>query len=139
MQIDTSSEFGQRVERRLQQEGVIWLVTSGADGTPEPSPVWFLWDGTTFLIYSRPNAPKIANITRNGAVALHFDGDGQGGDIVVFTGRAALDATAPAVPDAPAYVAKYAQGIKAIGLTPETMATTYSTAIRVTPTRLRGH
>ena len=45
MQIDTSSSFGRRVVERLENEHVVWLTTVAADGTPQPSPVWFLWDG----------------------------------------------------------------------------------------------
>ncbi len=36
-QIDSSTDFGARVERRLrEEEEIIWLVTVNADGTPEP-------------------------------------------------------------------------------------------------------
>ena len=73
--IDTTSEFGTRVAQRLQQEGIIWLTTVRGDGTPQPSPVWFLWDGETFLIYSQPGAPKVRNIARSPKVALHLNGD----------------------------------------------------------------
>jgi PPOX class probable F420-dependent enzyme len=139
MQIDTSTEFGQRVARRLQQDGVIWLVTAGVDGTPEPSPVWFLWDGDTFLIFSQPNAPKVKNIRRTPAVALHFNSDDEGDDVVIFTGRAEVLAKPPRAADVPEYLTKYEEGIKSIGMTPETMAATYSAAIRVVPIKLRGH
>src|SRR5262245_39604118 len=138
MQIDTSTEFGQRVDRRLREEQVIWLVTVGPDGTPEPSPVWFLWDGQSMLIFSQPMAPKVRNIRRNPAVAIHFNSDAAGDDVVVMTGQAEVLPDAPAVPGVPAYVAKYTRGIETIGMTPETMGATYSTALRVTPTRLRG-
>ena len=45
MLIDSSTEFGKRVEQRLRDEQIGWIVTVGTDGTPQPSPVWFLWDG----------------------------------------------------------------------------------------------
>ena len=51
---DPSTPFGQRVQRRLRDEQVIWLTTVGADGTPQPNPVWFLVDGTTVVVYNRP-------------------------------------------------------------------------------------
>ncbi len=41
MEIDTSTDFGARAERHLQDDQVIWLVTVGADGTPQPSPSGF--------------------------------------------------------------------------------------------------
>jgi PPOX class probable F420-dependent enzyme len=139
MQIDTTAEFGARVERRLREETLAWLVTTGADGTPEPSPIWFLWDGQTILIYSRPNVPKVRNIRERRSVAFHLESDGDGGDIVVLTGTAEVLSSAPAVAENQAYVAKYADMIKGIGYTPETMGASFSTAIRVTPAKLRGH
>jgi PPOX class probable F420-dependent enzyme len=139
MLFDTSTDFGGRVARRLRDDTIVWLVTVGADGTPEPSPVWFLWEGQSALIFSKPDAPKVRNIARNPAVALHFDGDGRGGDVVVMTGRADVLEQAPAFAEIPEYVRKYADGISGIGLTPELMAKVFSTALRVTPTKLRGH
>ena len=139
MQIDTTTEFGARVERRLREDTVAWLVTAGADGTPEPSPIWFLWDGQTILIYSRPKVPKVGNIRERPTVAFHFDSDGDGGDVVVLTGKAEVLTRAPGVAENEAYVTKYAELIKGIGYTPETMGAAFSTPIRFTPARLRGH
>lgn len=139
MELDTSTEFGARVARRLADEQIIWLTTVRADGTPQPSPVWFLWDGASFLIFSQPKAQKLKNIAHGPTVSLHLDGDGRGGDIVVFTGRAAVEAAAPSVVEVPAYVEKYRAGIANIGMTPAQMAAEFSTAVRVTPTHLRGH
>jgi PPOX class probable F420-dependent enzyme len=139
IQLDTSTEFGLRVERRLRDEPLIWLTTISADGTPQPSPVWFLWDGEGVLIYSRPNTPKLRHIERNPRVALNLDGDGRGGDIVILTGQAALAPDAPPADRVPEYVRKYAWGFARIKMTAEQFGQTYSVAIRVTPTRLRGH
>jgi PPOX class probable F420-dependent enzyme len=139
MELDTTTEFGARVARRLRDEAVIWLTTVDADGTPQPSPVWFWWDGTTLLIYSQPNAPKMKNIAANPRVALHFDSDGAGGDIVVLTGEAVRADPAPPITNVPAYLEKYREGIKGLGMTPERMAEVYSAAIHITPHKLRGH
>jgi PPOX class probable F420-dependent enzyme len=136
--IDLSTEFGARVARRLEQETVIWLTTVRADSTPQPSPVWFLWDGTTMLMYSRPDTPKLRNIAAQPRVALNFDSDGQGGDIVVFTGEARIE-DAPPANEVPTYLDKYQSSIASIGMTPESFARTYSVAIRVMPTSVRGH
>lgn len=137
--LDLTTEFGARVAQRLQNEQIIWLTTVGADGTPQPSPVWFLWDGTTLLIYSRPNTPKLKNIARNSRVALNFDGDGRGGNIVVLTGEAHVDENAPSGDQIPEYVAKYADGMLRLGATPEQFGIEYGVALRVTPTKLRGY
>lgn len=139
MRIDTRTEFGARVERRLREDLIVWLVTVGPGGTPQPSPVWFLWDGATCLIYSRPATPKLRNVEARPRVALHFDGDGRGGDIVVLTGTARLDPGAEPADRVPQYVAKYRRGMAGIGMTPESFARAYSVALRVTPAHLRGH
>src|ERR1700694_5543987 len=61
--IDTGTPFGQRARRRLRDERLGWLITTSADGTPQPVPVWFLWDGTaSFLLYSTPRTAKLRNI-----------------------------------------------------------------------------
>ncbi|MGI8690589.1 MAG: TIGR03667 family PPOX class F420-dependent oxidoreductase [Thermomicrobiales bacterium] len=139
MQIDLTTDFGKRVERRLREETIIWLTTVRRDGTPQPTPVWFLWDGETILMYSQPNQQKERNIAHSPKVSLNFDGDGHGGDIIVFTGEARIVPGAPLATDVPEYVAKYAEGIKGIGMTPESMAQAFSVAIRITLTDVRGH
>jgi len=51
---DQSTPFGERVARRLRDERLIWFTTVDAKGTPQPTPVWFLWDDatSTILIYT---------------------------------------------------------------------------------------
>ncbi|MCC6178117.1 MAG: TIGR03667 family PPOX class F420-dependent oxidoreductase [Chloroflexi bacterium] len=139
MQIDTSTEFGARVARRLATEKVAWLTTVGLDGTPQPSPVWFLWDGEHILIFSQENMPKLRNIAANPRVSFTFDGDTRGGDVIVLTGTAAVAADAPPANEIPAYLEKYGQAIVGLGLRDEQFARGYSVPIRVTPTKLRGH
>jgi PPOX class probable F420-dependent enzyme len=137
--IDTGTKFGSRADRRLREETLGWLVTTGKDGTPQPNPVWFLWDGETLLIYSTPDQAKLKNIARNPNIAFHLDSRNDGDDIVIITGEAHVDPTAPAVDRNPPYVAKYDEEIKRIGLfNAEAMAATYSVAIRLMPRKLRG-
>lgn len=135
---DPSTPFGQRVAQRLRDEVVIWLTTVGADGTPQPNPVWFLWDGATFLIYNRDDAKRLDHIQRNPRVALHFDGNGQGGDIVVITGEASITTGEPPVDQVPAYVDKYKDLISRMNYDPATFAKGYSVTMRITPTKVRG-
>src|SRR5215213_10216027 len=91
MEIDTSTDFGARTTRHLEDDRIVWLATVGPDGTPQPSPVWFLWDGDTALIYSQPSAPKLRNIEQRPRVSLHFNCTASGGDVVILTGDASLD------------------------------------------------
>ena len=137
--IDLTTEFGRRVVRRLEEERLIWLTTVDSKGVPQPRPVWFLWDGQRFLIYSRPHTFKLKHIARNPQVALHLDGDGLGGNIMVFTGEASLAPDAPPANEVPAYVQRYQPGFARIGMSAEEFAKSYSIAMRITPTSLRGH
>jgi PPOX class probable F420-dependent enzyme len=139
--IDTSTDFGARVARRLQREGVIWLTTVRGDGTPQASPVWFLWDGETFLIYSQPGAPKVRNIARRPRVALHLNSDAWGNDVVILTGDARIVEDAPPPIEVPAFVGKYRDDLRSAKSTEDfaRIMDGYDLAIRVTPTSLRGH
>ncbi len=136
--IDPSTNFGKYVERRLREESIIWLTTVGSDGTPQPRPVGFIWDGDSFLIYSRPDAQKLRHLARNPNVSLNFDGDGQGSDIVVFTGKAALAPDAPPAHQVAEWVEKYREEFRRINMSPEQFAAVFSVAIRVKPLKLRG-
>ena len=136
--LDFSTEFGQRVSRKLESEIVVWLTTVGGDGTPQPRPVWFYWDGTTFLVYSQPNAYKVRHIARDPRVSLNFSTDAKAHGVVVLTGDARVDTGAPPADGHAGYLDKYREAIAGIGMTPREMAEEYSVAIRVTPTKLRG-
>jgi hypothetical protein len=48
-------EIPSQVTERLAKEQIIWLTTT-ADGTPLPNPVWFLWDGKQFLVFTEPGS-----------------------------------------------------------------------------------
>ena len=63
--IDTSTPFGERAARRLREEPLAWLVTVSPAGQPQPSPVWFEWDASGILLYSKPDTPKLRNIAAN--------------------------------------------------------------------------
>lgn len=134
-----STPFGERVTRRLRDDHLIWLTTVGADGTPQPNPVWFLWDGETMLIYSLPDAARIAHLERNSRVSLNFDGNGQGGDIIVITGEARISPEDPPGDQNAAYVDKYRDFITRGFQTPANFAAQYSLPIRITLSKVRGH
>lgn len=137
--LDRGTPFGARVARHLTEDLVVWLTTVGPAGQPEPSPVWFLWDGAaSVLMYSRPS-PRVRNIAANPRVALNFPGDGAGGDIVVLSGVASADDGAGPADAVPEYLAKYRSSIGGIGLTPREFSGEYRQPIRIRLTGLRGH
>ena len=139
MEIDTSTDFGARATRHLEDDQIVWLTTVGPDGTPQPSPVWFLWNGDTVLILSQPSTPKVRNIKQRPRVSLSFNCTPNGGDVVILTGDASVDTGSTSANLDPAYFDKYAGGLQSIGMTPEAFVREYSIPIRVRPTSLRGH
>ena len=137
--LDASTEFGARAARRLREEKLAWLTTVAPSGTPQPVPVWFLWDGEdSILVYSRPGTPKLRNLERNTYVSLHLDGDGRGGDIVVCLGEARVSSDPPADQVAD-YVAKYTWGFERNNWSATQFADLYSVPIRISVRRIRGH
>jgi PPOX class probable F420-dependent enzyme len=123
------------VRSRLRKEIVIWLATSRRDGKPQVVPVWFWWDGTSFLIYSVPGQ-KVRDIESNPRVQLHLNSDPEGGDVVRIDGVARLAPDEVAAFRAPAYVRKYRTYIADNGWTPKSFSQLYHVAIRVSPTRV---
>jgi len=135
--IDAGTEAGGRATRRLEKERIIWITTVRHDGTPQSSPVWFLWDGSEFLIYSQPNRPKLRNIQRNRRVALNLNSNETGGDILTVSGDARIDPEASSAKDNPDYMGKYRAAVRGGGWTPESFAADYSVAVRVRPDSAR--
>ena len=137
--IDFSTEFGQKAKQHLEEEYFIWFTTVGADLTPQPRPVWFIWEGDSFLIFSQPDAHKVAHVKQHPKVALHFNTDDKANeDVIVFLGVAEIDNNVPPVHEVPAYFEKYKTGIAGLNMTPESFSQEYSLAIRVRPTKVRG-
>ncbi|MBA3643716.1 MAG: TIGR03667 family PPOX class F420-dependent oxidoreductase, partial [Chloroflexia bacterium] len=105
----------ERADQRLRDDLIGWLTTVGSDGTPQPSPIWFLWDGTEILLFSEPNTPKVRNIQRQPKVSLHLNSDEHGGNVVILTGEARIDEAAPKADTIEAYRQKYQSGMESIG------------------------
>jgi PPOX class probable F420-dependent enzyme len=120
----------------LAGEPVAWLTTVRADGQPQSSPVWFIWDGTSLWLRSQARAGKVRNIEANPHVSFHLADDGYGGNIITVDGTASF--TEPSADLLDAYLAKYDETIRtALQTTPEQLAADYPITIRITPTRTR--
>ena len=133
---DPSNEVHARSLARLGSEQIAWLVTSGRDGYPHAVPVWFLWRDGRAIVLSEPKTAKVANIRADAKVALHLEAGDDGEQLTVLRGVATLS------PDAAAqwlgrigdeYADKYADGLRNLTLTIDTMAARYSTVIEITP------
>lgn len=136
--LDLNSPLGRKIKRRLNEEQVIWLTTVDTRHTPQPRPVWFHWDGETLLILSQADAAKVRHIARNPRVALNFNTDAEGGEVGVLIGEARLLQEPLDPARLQAYIEKYAEGIKGLDLTPESMLAEYRAALLVKPETLRG-
>src|SRR5438445_12465416 len=69
-------QVDRHVDSRLKKEAVVWLVTAGRDRRPQAVPVWFLWDGRSFLIYAAAQpGTKVRHIRSNPYVELHTNTD----------------------------------------------------------------
>ncbi len=53
--LDLTTEFGQHVARRLQEERIIWLTTISPDNIPHPRAVLLIFNFILFDIYENMN------------------------------------------------------------------------------------
>lgn len=133
--LDPTKERDAHIDQRLHTDPIIWLITVRPDGQPHAVAVWFIWDGDSFLIFSRPNNQKVRNLRSNARALLAVDDTREGFDPITIEGTATLLAPGEADTTHEAYNQKYSERIKQIGFTPEQMAE-YSQAIRIRPTRV---
>jgi PPOX class probable F420-dependent enzyme len=135
---DPATGFGERVRQRLRDEQVMWFTTVGADGTPQPNPVWFLWEDASALVYNRSDAKRLIHIRDRPEVALHFNANGFGGDVVVLTGRAGILEGHPLPHQLPGYVDKYGESMIRVSGSLEAFGEAYPVPVRVDVARVRG-
>lgn len=124
------------VEERLRTNVMAWLASVRPDGRPHCIPVWFLWEGTTLLIFSKPNTQKVRNLRQNCFVTLMLDETKNGSDLVILEGTAELLERGEGREALQAYGEKYCEGLQRIGVMAEQFTMLYSQAIRITPIRL---
>ncbi len=137
MTLDPTTPLGRRTLERLDTEKIAWLTTVNANGQPQSSAIWFLWDDGELLIYSHKSAPRNRNIATNPKVAFNLHTDAGGDDYVAMEGTARIEPEHPRSSEVPAYQAKYLTMIERYGWDPAYFEAHYPHAIRVTPTRWR--
>lgn len=134
--LDPQDPQGKTALLRLQEERAGWLTTVASDGTPQSSPIWFIWDEDDLYLYSR-RSPRVSNIRQNPRVSFNLDGNRLGGKVVVFEGTAIIDEQAPSVDENEQYLDKYGPVMEEREWSPEWFAENYPVFIRIQPTRFR--
>ena len=122
------------LEARLRTEPIAWLTTVRLDGAPHIVPVWFLWDGEAFLVFSKPSARKVHHIANEGRVMIAVGQPEDDFDVQLVEGDAALIGAATTELGV-RIAAKYRDWMDTVGLSVDDYVATYSQVIRVRPTR----
>ena len=136
--VDFTSRLGRRINRRLTSEKIIWLTTVDSGHTPQPRPVWFHWDGQTILIFSERDKAKLRHIAQNPRVALSFNTDEDGNNVGVVIGEAKILGEQPPTARVKAYLRKYREGVKDIGMTVPEFTASFAIPILVSLQAIRG-
>ncbi len=138
--LDADTEFGARAARRLREDMTAWLTSMDRAGTPQPAPVWFLWNAgdSSVLLYSQPNAKRLNRIRTNPRGSLHLNDDGEGHDFVVLTGTVEQAPGVPPAHEHPAYVDKYADWMTRLFGSAERFSSMFSVPLLFSATRVRG-
>jgi PPOX class probable F420-dependent enzyme len=134
--LDEADPQAKTAIERLQDERAGWLTTVASDGTPQSSPIWFIWNDGDLYLYSR-RSPRVANVRQNPRVSFNLDGNRMGGRVVVLEGTAIIDEQAPPVHENEQYLEKYGPVMAERDWSPEWFAENYPVFIRVLPTRFR--
>jgi PPOX class probable F420-dependent enzyme len=124
-----TADLTQDVSARLTSDHYGWLTTVAKSGQPVPKLIWFYFDGAALVIYTVPDAAKVAHIRRHPQVSLNLDSNGSGGGIVVIGGAATIDAEGVDCREDGPYWAKFSELADKFGLS-EAMGY-YSTRIKV--------
>lgn len=121
----------------LESEALCWFTTVRRDGQPQSSVVWFGYDAAGFLMFSQPDARRIANITRHPRVSISVHSSAN--KLAITVEGVAVANGEPTETAVAAYVAKYGDRMASMGYRADTFFAEYSTAVRIGPTKWRVH
>ncbi|ELS50644.1 pyridoxamine 5'-phosphate oxidase family protein [Streptomyces viridochromogenes] len=89
---------------RLDREMDVWVATADPDGLPCLVPLWFVWDGESLWLSTRPTTPTGRNLRYGGRARLAL---GDTLDVVLVDGDAEMyDADEVPAPAAEMFLAK---------------------------------
>lgn len=132
-----ATEGGAWAREHLTTDVVAWLTTVAPDGTPQSSPISFLWDGATILFYSQPDTPKLRNLAASSRVSFTLRGDDFADHLLIVEGDAVADPSIAPSDVHPEYRAKYREPLAHWEMDEAETARSFSVPIRITPTRVR--
>jgi PPOX class probable F420-dependent enzyme len=122
----------------LEGHDVVWLSSIRPDGRPHLVPVWFVWDGGSLIVLSKPNAQKVRNVRRDPRVMVAVGAPGVDFDVELIEAEAELD-PGPANGALPGrFARKYQAQLELATTSIERFAAIYSQPIRIRPTRWLG-
>jgi hypothetical protein len=79
------------ISQELLARDITRLAYVAKDGTPRNVPIAFAWNGTTIVMCTAKNAPKLRALSANPMVALTIDTEVHPPKILLIRGRAELD------------------------------------------------
>lgn len=123
---------------QLDTDLIGWLTTVSPHGQPQTSAIWFLRDGDDLLVYSRADATRLTNLTKNDRVAFNLRGDHPGDTVLTMEGRAHVEEDAPMAHEVPAYLEKYGDEIIRLGWSHPEFGHLYSVRLRIRIERIRS-
>src|SRR5262245_28099181 len=88
---DVTEVLNRPLSRELLARDITRLAYVATDGTPRTVPIAFVWNGAEIVMCTTKNAPKLASLRRNPAVALTIDTEVHPPQILLIRGRAELD------------------------------------------------
>jgi hypothetical protein len=113
MQVHEITEVLNRpISRELLARDITRLAYVAKDGTPRNVPIAFAWNGTTIVMCTAKNAPKLHALRQSPMVALTIDTEVHPPKILLLRGRAELDYV-DGIPD------EYLQSTSSYEMTPE--------------------
>jgi Pyridoxamine 5'-phosphate oxidase len=100
------------ISREMLDRDLLRLAYVAKDGTPRVVPIGFTWNGSEVVMCTATNAPKLASLRRNPAVALTIDTEVHPPTLLLIRGEAVLDEV-EGIPD------EYLQASGTYEMTPE--------------------
>jgi uncharacterized pyridoxamine 5'-phosphate oxidase family protein len=90
-QREVADVLAKPISQELLHRDITRLAYTAKDGSPRVVPIAFTWNGSEVVLCTTTNAPKLASLRRNPAVALTIDTEVHPPKILLLRGEAVLD------------------------------------------------